>query len=79
MMASQDLADENNDNGNEARSPGVQRSVRLAHASVWVLALGLIGSVVWAAFAPLDEGVPTSGQVAIDTKRKTLQHLQGAS
>jgi len=42
-----------------------------------VLALGLIGAVVWAAFAPLDEGVPTSGQVAIDTKRKTLQHLQG--
>jgi protease secretion system membrane fusion protein len=41
------------------------------------LALGLIGAVVWAAFAPLDEGVPTSGQVAIDTKRKTLQHLQG--
>jgi protease secretion system membrane fusion protein len=77
MMASQDLADENNDNGNEARSPGAQRSIRLAHASVWVLALGLIGSVVWAAFAPLDEGVPTSGQVAIDTKRKTLQHLQG--
>jgi len=77
MMASQDLADENNDNGNEARSPGAQRSIRLAHASVWVLALGLIGAVVWAAFAPLDEGVPTSGQVAIDTKRKTIQPLQG--
>jgi protease secretion system membrane fusion protein len=77
MMASQDLADENNDNGNEARPPGAQRSIRLAHASVWVLVLGLIGFVVWAAFAPLDEGVPTSGQVAIDTKRKTLQHLQG--
>ena len=77
MMASQDLAEGNNDNGNEARSPGAQRSIRLAHASVWVLALGLIGAVVWAAFAPLDEGVPTSGQVAIDTKRKTIQHLQG--
>ena len=76
-MASQDLADENNDNSNEARSHGAQRSIRLAHASVWVLVLGLIGFVVWAAFAPLDEGVPTSGQVAIDTKRKTLQHLQG--
>jgi protease secretion system membrane fusion protein len=76
-MASQNLVDESNDNGNEAGSPSSQRSARLARAGVWVLALGLLGSVVWAAFAPLDEGVPTSGLVAIDTKRKAIQHLQG--
>jgi protease secretion system membrane fusion protein len=33
--------------------------------------------LVWAGFAPLDEGVPTQGLVSLDTKRKTVQHLQG--
>ena len=32
---------------------------------------------MWAGFAPLDEGVPTQGLVSLDTKRKTVQHLQG--
>jgi len=76
-MASPNLVDENNFGANEAGPPGGERSDRLQRAGVWVLALGLVGSVVWAALAPLDEGVPTSGQVAIDTKRKALQHLQG--
>lgn len=31
----------------------------------------------WAAFAPLDEGVPAQATVTIDTKRKTVQHQQG--
>lgn len=44
---------------------------------LWALVLGLGGFLLWAAFAPLDEGVPTQGIVAIDTKRKTVQHLQG--
>jgi protease secretion system membrane fusion protein len=76
-MASPNLVDENNFGANEAGPPGGTRSARLQRAGVWVLALGLVGSVVWAALAPLDEGVPTSGQVAIDTKRKAIQHLQG--
>jgi protease secretion system membrane fusion protein len=33
--------------------------------------------VTWAAFAPIDEGVPSQGLVALDTKRKPIQHLQG--
>lgn len=41
------------------------------------LAIALGGFVLWAAFAPLDEGVPTHGLVSIDTKRKAVQHLQG--
>jgi protease secretion system membrane fusion protein len=32
---------------------------------------------VWAGFAPLDEGVPISATVSIETKRKTIQHLNG--
>ena len=42
-----------------------------------VLILGLGGATLWAALAPLDEGVPASGTVAIDTKRKAVQHQQG--
>ncbi len=43
----------------------------------WVLAIGFGGFLLWAALAPLDEGVPASGMVAIDTKRKAIQHLSG--
>ena len=77
MMASQDLVEENNYSGNEGPHRSGQRSARLGRAGIWVLVLGLLGFVAWAAVAPLDEGVPTSGQVTIDTKRKAVQHLQG--
>jgi membrane fusion protein, protease secretion system len=43
----------------------------------WALGLGLLLVFLWAAFAPLDEGVPAPGAVAIDTKRKTVQHAAG--
>ena len=44
---------------------------------LWALALGFGGFVLWAAFAPLDEGVPGQGMVTIDTKSKAVQHLSG--
>lgn len=44
---------------------------------LWVLGLGFGGFMLWAALAPLDEGVPTHGTVSIDTKRKAVQHLNG--
>lgn len=44
---------------------------------LWVLGLGFGGFMLWAALAPLDEGVPTQGTVSIDTKRKSVQHLTG--
>jgi protease secretion system membrane fusion protein len=53
------------------------RSMRLGRAGLWVLAGGLVLFFIWAALAPLDEGVPTQATVAIDTKRKAVQHLQG--
>jgi protease secretion system membrane fusion protein len=52
-------------------------SGRAARVGMWVLGLGFGGFLLWAGFAPLDEGVPTSGMVTIDTKRKTIQHLSG--
>ncbi len=44
---------------------------------LWVLGAGLGGFIFFAAFVPLDEGVPTQGLVSVDTKRKAIQHLQG--
>ncbi|WP_295521799.1 HlyD family type I secretion periplasmic adaptor subunit [Limnohabitans sp. Rim8] len=49
----------------------------IARKALWVLGLGLGGFFLWAALAPLDEGVPTPGMVTIDTKRKAIQHLTG--
>lgn len=41
------------------------------------LILGFGGFLLWAGLAPLDEGVPGTGVVSVDTKRKTIQHLRG--
>lgn len=50
---------------------------RPGRIGMWALAIGFGGFVLWAAFAPLDEGVAAPGTVAIDTKRKAVQHLSG--
>ncbi len=44
---------------------------------MWALILGFGGFLLWASLAPLDEGVPGQGMVAIDTKSKAVQHLTG--
>ena len=43
----------------------------------WVLVVGFGLFLLWAAFAPLDEGVSAPSVVSIETRRKTIQHLQG--
>ena len=50
---------------------------RATRVGLWALAIGLGGFLIWAAFAPLDEGVAAQGQVSIDTHRKSVQHLTG--
>ena len=52
---------------------------RIARLGLWTLGVGFGGFMLWAAFAPLDEGVPTHAMVSIDTKRKPVQHLQGGT
>ncbi|HSW13803.1 MAG TPA: HlyD family efflux transporter periplasmic adaptor subunit [Solimonas sp.] len=42
-----------------------------------VLLFGFGGFLLWASLAPLDEGVPVPGVVAVETYRKTVQHLTG--
>lgn len=49
----------------------------IGRKALWTLAAGLGGFFVWAAVAPLNEGIPTQATVAIDTKRKSVQHLTG--
>jgi len=59
---------------------GQALSSDLGHAGrvgLWALGIGFGGFLLWAALAPLDEGVPSQGHVAIDTKRKSVQHLSG--
>ena len=53
-------------------SPG-----RPGRIGLWALAIGFGGFLLWAAFAPLDEGVPSAGIVSIDTKRRPVQHQAG--
>lgn len=50
---------------------------RPARIGLWVLGLGFGGFLLWAALAPLDEGVPAQALVTIDTKSKAVQHLTG--
>jgi protease secretion system membrane fusion protein len=50
---------------------------KLQRVASWTLLTGLLAFIAWGAFAPLDEGVPSQAVVAIDTKRKTVQHQQG--
>ena len=49
-------------------------TIRLGFFTI-IIGFGLI--IVWAAFAPLDEGVPANATVVINNKRKNIQHLSG--
>ncbi|MBK7053315.1 MAG: HlyD family type I secretion periplasmic adaptor subunit [Rhodoferax sp.] len=50
---------------------------RSARIGLWALGVGFGGFLLWAGLAPLDEGVPAPGMVAIDTKKMAVQHLTG--
>ena len=60
-----------------ARMDEPAASRRTARTGLWILGFGLVALTLWAALAPLDEGVPTPATVSLDTKRKTVAHLQG--
>lgn len=44
---------------------------------ILMLVFGFGSFMLWAAFAPLDEGVPAPGMVVLEGKRKTVQLLTG--
>ena len=60
-----------------AKSDSGAPAMRVGRIGAWALALGFGGFLVWAALAPLDEGVPGQGMVTLDTKSKAVQHLTG--
>lgn len=43
----------------------------------WVLVVGFGLFLAWAAWAPLDEGVSAPATVSVESRRKTIQHMQG--
>jgi protease secretion system membrane fusion protein len=57
-----------------ARLRDTRTPVRLG---LWVLIVGFGLFLVWAAWAPLGEGVPAPALVSVDNRRTTIQHLQG--
>lgn len=44
-----------------------------------IIVLGVLGFFLWASFAPLDKGVPLSGNVAVASSRKVIQHQAGGT
>jgi protease secretion system membrane fusion protein len=44
-----------------------------------IILLGVVGFFLWASFAPLDKGVPLSGNVAVASSRKVIQHETGGT
>ncbi|MBS7779121.1 HlyD family type I secretion periplasmic adaptor subunit [Acidovorax sp. CCYZU-2555] len=65
------------DAGPAAPADNASDGRRIGRIGLYTLAVCFGGFLLWAAVAPLDEGVPSAGMVAIDTKRKTVQHLSG--
>lgn len=61
----------------EAEAKVSSNTGRAARIGLWTLGIGFGGFLLWAALAPLDEGVPSHGMVTIDTKSKPVQHLSG--
>ncbi len=50
---------------------------RITRLGLIVIGIAFGGFLLWASLAPLDEGVPNSALVSVDTKRKAVQHLNG--
>lgn len=50
---------------------------RFATMGLLALGIGFGLFIMWAALAPLDEGVPSSAIVSVETQRKAVQHLSG--
>ncbi len=55
-----------------------QDAGRFVGAGIWVIAVGFLGFITWAALAPLDQGIPVPGTMMIEGQRKTLHHPTGA-
>lgn len=71
------MANTDNTNSDTSITTMAKHANSANRVGLWALGLGFGAFMLWAAFAPLDEGVPAQGHIAIDTKRKPVQHLSG--
>ena len=76
-LSSRHLAPVTGNDATQSEAPAGADTTRATRVGLWALVLGLGGFLLWAGFAPLDEGVPSHGVVAINTKRKAVQHPTG--
>lgn len=42
-----------------------------------ILLCSFLALLLWASFAPLDEGVPAAGMITVESRRKLVQHMTG--
>ena len=64
----------------DAASMGVNTDPASYSRLGWIIVLvGVVGSLVWAMWAPLDKGVPITGTVVVATNRKAVQHQSGGT
>ncbi|MFL2656405.1 MAG: HlyD family efflux transporter periplasmic adaptor subunit [Burkholderiaceae bacterium] len=70
----EDLIDESKVNEEFEKLSNTSKYKRFAF---WFLVVFFGGLVVWASVVPLQEGVPTTGMVVIDTKKKEVAHSSG--
>lgn len=54
-------------------------AARFSRIGWWITSVGVGGFLLWAALAPLDQGVPVSGSVVSATNRKAVQHQSGGT
>lgn len=52
---------------------------RIGRCGMKIVLVGFGGFLLWAALAPLDEGVTANGTVIVASNRQTVQHLTGGS
>ena len=62
------------DHANESSSAAPRDFRSPLRVGLAVIFLGIGGFLAWAAYAPLDEGVPSPGTLIVDSKRKTIQN-----
>jgi len=65
------------DKGADAQGGEYRDTRNPVRLGIWILLVGFGGFLLWASFAPLDEGVPCQGLVSIATKRKVVENLRG--
>ncbi|HVK95644.1 MAG TPA: HlyD family type I secretion periplasmic adaptor subunit [Noviherbaspirillum sp.] len=61
--------------------PVLVNTDQTSHARLgWLIVLlGFGGFMLWAMFAPLDQGIPVSGTVTVASNRKAIQHQTGGT